>query len=470
MAERRIPRKTVGRLSPLAPLVALITGFLALTGQSQAAVTQVTGSAYGYQLKVTLFGGPVNTRGVGQEACTATNTPPGCADQADASASPSVMLPADGSATPVVGTKASSSGFVGPAQIFSSGQLDVSTQGTIGATGSVTSSAKIADVDKGGSESFGYGPKDTTTSYPKNPDGLTTTVTSTCTASETGVSGSTTITNGQLETDNGFDPTNNGTYAGGANAHPPVRVMVPINPPPNTSYEGHIEVNGAQDFFKFVFNEQVTNADGSLTVYAGHEYLKGPTAVGDLFFGKSQCGTGQGTGTTTATTGAGGTTTSTTTATATTLQTPVDAALASGSAASTPTGARLSLSSTQLTPGARTTLTGEGLPVSATLNLTFLSTPLSLGTVSTSATGGFQTAVTIPANAAGGAHQINVTDSGGRVLASVNLTVQASTITTTRGLARTGTGTGDMALLALAAVLFGSLVLVSQRSFGRRRR
>ncbi len=83
-----------------------------------------------------------------------------------------------------------------------------------------------------------------------------------------------------------------GTYIGlpGSGAHPPVRVTVPTNPAPNTTYTGHIEVNGSQDYWKYVFNEQVTNPDGSLTVYAGHEYILGPTAVGDLYFGKSQCG------------------------------------------------------------------------------------------------------------------------------------------------------------------------------------
>ncbi|MEO5680069.1 MAG: VCBS repeat-containing protein [Acidimicrobiales bacterium] len=67
-------------------------------------------------------------------------------------------------------------------------------------------------------------------------------------------------------------------------------VQLPTNPGPNSSYDGHIHVNGSQDNFRYVFNEQVTNPDGSLTVYAAHEYLLGPTALGDLFIGKSQCG------------------------------------------------------------------------------------------------------------------------------------------------------------------------------------
>jgi len=204
-----------------------------------------------------------------------------------------VTLPSGGSTT-LTQSKASTSGFVGPAEFFSTGAITVKTQGTTGATGSVTSSTNIANVDRNGSENFGYGPLDATTLYPKNPNGLSTTVASSCTSSETGTSGSTTITNGLLELDNGYDPLNNGTYTGvdasGRAGHKPVRITVPSNPAPNTTYTGHIEVNGSQDNWKYVFNEQVTNSDGSLTVYAGHQYILGPTAVGDLWFGKSQCG------------------------------------------------------------------------------------------------------------------------------------------------------------------------------------
>jgi hypothetical protein len=69
-----------------------------------------------------------------------------------------------------------------------------------------------------------------------------------------------------------------------------VNENVPVHPVPNTSYTGHVHVNGGTENFRYVFNEQVTNPDGSLTVYAAHEYLLGPTAVGDLYIGKSDCG------------------------------------------------------------------------------------------------------------------------------------------------------------------------------------
>ncbi len=279
----------------LALLVPLGAGMV-LSGPASASVSSDVGSAYGYQLKASLFGGPVNTRGVGQVVCTnppTNNLPAGCvpSTQAAAAASPLVTLPAAGSPT-MTATATTMSGVVGPAEFFSTGAVTVNTQGTTGTSGSVTSSTSIANVDRNGSENFGYGPQDATTLYPKNPTGLSTSVTSSCTSSQSGNSGSTTITNGLLELDNGYDPMNLGTYIGlpGSGAHPPVRVIVPTNPAPNTTYTGHIEVNGSQDNWKYVFNEQVTNADGSLTVYAGHEYLLGPTAVGDLYFGKSQCG------------------------------------------------------------------------------------------------------------------------------------------------------------------------------------
>ncbi|MGI9022686.1 MAG: hypothetical protein ACR2HV_05550, partial [Acidimicrobiales bacterium] len=187
----------------LALLMALGAGMVALASPASASVQTVKGSAFGYQLKVSLFGGPINTRGVGQVVCTnppTNNVPAGCVSStlAPAAASPLVTLPAAGSATPITATKASTSGSVGPAEFFSSGQVDVSTKGTTGATGSVTSTTTINNIDRGGSEVFGYGPLDTFGTHPKNPNGLTTKAVSTCTSSETAQTGKTTITNGML--------------------------------------------------------------------------------------------------------------------------------------------------------------------------------------------------------------------------------------------------------------------------------
>ncbi len=73
-----------------------------------------------------------------------------------------------------------------------------------------------------------------------------------------------------------------------ANGNPVTTVAIPAVPPPNATYRGTIDSVG--DSFKFVFNEQVVNRDGSRTVNAGHECLLGPTATGDLVFGQSVCG------------------------------------------------------------------------------------------------------------------------------------------------------------------------------------
>ena len=206
----------------------------------KADVTAVSGSAYGYFSLVSLFGGPPSPRGP----------------------APTVTLAADASNSPTTASSASGLAQYGPAIIFSSDQLDVSTQGTLGPSGSVTSSANIKNVNKSGNEVF-----------------TATNVAGTCSASaSSGVTGSTTITNGTLQTSDG-NPDVEGDET---------IVTIPTNPAPNTTYNGTI--NSVGDSFRYVFNEQKLNPDGSLTVNAAHLYLLGPTAVGDLFIGQSVCG------------------------------------------------------------------------------------------------------------------------------------------------------------------------------------
>jgi len=104
-----------------------------------------------------------------------------------------------------------------------------------------------------------------------------------------GVTGSTTITGGTLFTDNGDDINGDGDFTD-PGEHPPVSVPLASNPAPNTTISGHIHVNGIVETFRYVFNEQVVNPDGSITVNAGHEYILGPTAIGDMTVGQSKCG------------------------------------------------------------------------------------------------------------------------------------------------------------------------------------
>ncbi len=232
----------VGRnrgLVPLVAMTAMAAAVLGLSGPSAADVTAVRGEAYGYFASISLFGGPANVRGP----------------------APIVTLPPAGSAVPLTANVASALVQFGPAILFSSGPITVSTQGTLGPGGSVTSSSSIQNVNTSGQEVF-----------------TATSISSTCTASETGVSGSTTVVNGTLETSQG-NPDVTGDE---------VIVQVPTNPAPNTTYNGVIESVG--DSFQAIFNEQIVNPNGSITVYAYHLRLLGPTAVGDLFVGKSECG------------------------------------------------------------------------------------------------------------------------------------------------------------------------------------
>jgi hypothetical protein len=240
-------RRTVVLLAAMLATVLLIG---AGQGPAHADVTTVKGSAYGYYLNVTLFGSA----------------------QPPVGPTPTVTLPASGSASPITATAPTGSATAGPATFFTSGPLNVSTQGTTGAPGSVTSSTNIQTVNTSGQEVF-----------------TAASTSSTCTASESGVTGSTTITSGTLQTDSGYDANGDGDYTD-AGEHRPVNVTLPANPAPNTSYNGHIHVGSSTDNFRYVFNEQTVNPDGSITVNAAHEHLLGPTAVGDLIIGQSVCG------------------------------------------------------------------------------------------------------------------------------------------------------------------------------------
>jgi hypothetical protein len=244
-----------------------------LTRPAQAQVTGVTGSAYGYSLSASLFGGTVNNVGP----------------------VPVVTLPAGGSASPVTASAPTGSAAIDPATFFSSGPINVSTQGTT-AGGTVTSSATINNLNTSQNEVL-----------------TATSIAATCTASTSGVTGSATVTGGTLQTDNGDnDPANQ------IPDHPAVNTPVPANPAPNTTIEGHLHVGNATDSFRYVFNEQIRNADGSLTVNAAHQYLLGNIARGELIIGHVVCGV-TGTAATTTTTAPGATTTTAPGATTTTV-------------------------------------------------------------------------------------------------------------------------------------------------------
>ncbi len=232
-------------------VLAVIGSVMVLIGVGQASaqadVAAVKGSAYGYQCMVSL----------GNDVTCSPTGP-----------TPSVTLASNASNSPRTATAASARADTGPATIFSSGALNVSTQGTLGAGGSVTSSTNIQRVNASGQEVF-----------------TASNLVSTCTATETGVSGSTTITGGTLQIDQGD---NDGTNS--IPDHPEQTVPLPTNPAPNTTYEGHVHIGNTTDNFRYVYNEQTVDADGSITVNAAHEYILGPFAKGDLIVGRAACG------------------------------------------------------------------------------------------------------------------------------------------------------------------------------------
>ncbi|HJV09647.1 MAG TPA: hypothetical protein VJ653_08190, partial [Acidimicrobiales bacterium] len=227
----------------------------------------VSGGACGYFTSVGLFGGPAMLRGCGQPSgAPATG------------AAPSVTLPAGGSATAVTGSDPDgATAEYGPAKIFSgmypsddpnavappSGPISVSTQGVPG--GTVTSSAEV-----GTPRGVGPGPV------------IANAVRSTCTASASGVSGTTTITGGKLET----------KYDAGTQLATVIE-DVPASPSVNFTRTGTLDHIG--DSYRVVYNEQIREGD-SITVNAIHMFLLGPTAVGDMVVGQSRCGLTAGTG------------------------------------------------------------------------------------------------------------------------------------------------------------------------------
>jgi len=204
---------------------------------------------------------------------------------------PTVTLPEAGSATPVTANAAGGDIRYGPGILFTSGPIDVSTQGTTGAGGSVTSKAHITGVpaENAAGEILYAGD-----------------IKSECTASGTGTTASTTLAgpgdagrpSATLRTSDG-NPDIDGDE---------VYADLPANPPPNFAVEGTLESVG--DHYKVVFNEQTSNGDGSISVYAAHEYLLGPTLTGNLYLGHAVCNVGA-VGTTTTTIQGGGTNTTT---------------------------------------------------------------------------------------------------------------------------------------------------------------
>ena len=222
------------RLAAVLSVGALTTLFAA---PASAEVTQVSGGAFGFRASVSLFGGPA--------------TPLGPA--------PTVTLPSSGASPAITASEPQTEARYGPAIIYSSSAVTVSTEGSLGANGVATSSADLRNVNRSTQEVF-----------------TAERLQSSCRATETGASGSTTVTNGKLRVSEG-NPEVDGDDTD---------ITIPANPAPNTEHQGNIEAVG--DKFRAVFNEQISQA-GGVTVNAYHLYLLGPTAVGEVIVGQSVC-------------------------------------------------------------------------------------------------------------------------------------------------------------------------------------
>ena len=319
------------RLAPVVALMALGAGMFAFAGSSSADVSAVRGGAFGYFTSVSLFGGPASPRGP----------------------APTVTLPGGGSAVPITATAPSASAAYGPAVLFQSGALTVTTQGTTGPTGSVVSSANIVGV------ADGPGPF------------LYQNVSSTCSATEAGTSGSTTIVGGVLETK--YDA---------VTQEPTVTEVIPVNPAVNYTRTGTIDHVG--DSYRIVFNEQTVAADGTLTVNAAHMYLLGPTAVGEVIIGQSVCGV---TVTNPTTTTAATTTTSapTTTTSGPTTTTSGPTTTTSGPTTTTSGPTTTTSGPTTTTSGPTTTTSGPTTTTSGPTTTTSGPTTTTMATTTTTA-------------------------------------------------------------------------------------
>jgi hypothetical protein len=252
-------------------VVAVATAAVASTGTSAAQSVGVSGEAYGHYTRVGLFGGPESPIGP----------------------SPFVRLPPGGSDEPLTASEPDGAAAVyGPATIFGgrwpadlgaappSGPVRVSTVGSAGGDGSVTSEASITlhpkprvvdcDGDPPGTKRCtspgGFGPP-----VPNEGDELH----ATCTADEKGATGSTRFVNAILTTS---------TDTAG---EPKDREPIPELPPVNHTRTGVITNTG--DRFKVVYNEQIVDPDGSITVNALHLHLLGPVAVGEQILGHVRC-------------------------------------------------------------------------------------------------------------------------------------------------------------------------------------
>lgn len=242
---RRSPLLFFG-ISPVLALTAIAV-VSATSVSAASSVASVTGSAFGYETaNITLFGGAQNA----------------------VAPTPSVSLKSDASNSPQTGSASTGIIQYGPATLFTSDAITVSTKGSLGASGSVTSTSTVQNENKATTQTSSHSEQFTADS-----------ISSSCTASPSGTTAGVTVTNGTVAT----KTDSNGNVLSSA--------AVPANPAPGFSINGQIDLSPTDtETFTDIFNDQ-TVSGGTLTVNALHEVLHGPTAKGDVFVGQSVCGT-----------------------------------------------------------------------------------------------------------------------------------------------------------------------------------
>lgn len=222
----------------------LLLGAMASPASAAGTVTKAKGSAYGYRAyNIKLLGGSHPATGP----------------------TPNVALTSNASNSPQSATATTGLVQYGPATLFTSDGISLMAKGAVGTAGSVTSSSSVMHINKATTQP-------STGSEPLTADSIA----SSCSASISGTSGSTTISMGAtLETDNGTTP---------------VFVTLPTNPTRNLTISGVVHVGSTIDHFHYVFNQQIVNSAGQLTVNAVHEYFDGPSLKGNLIIGQVICG------------------------------------------------------------------------------------------------------------------------------------------------------------------------------------
>jgi hypothetical protein len=120
-------------------------------------------------------------------------------------------------------------------------------------------------------------------------------------------------------------------------------------------------------------------------------------------------------------------------------------------------------------PGGQLLVTGENFVPNELITLVLHSTPVTLGTTTSTATGTFSTEVTIPADTTPGAHTIVATGASGD-FATTDITVAATTpipvTATSSGLAFTGADIAALSGVGAVALALGGMLILA----GRRRR